>query len=352
MHSRGIRPPIGTIGYRTEGLMKEFAEPLFRRHPGNPILTPEMWPYTVNAVFNPGVTTFGDHTLLLVRVEDRSGVSHLGVARSPDGLTGWEIDPTPTLPGDPTRYEETWGIEDPRITKVGDEYMVVYTGFSQGGPLVCLASTQDFRSFQRRGVLMSPEDKDAALFPHVFEDRWALIHRPMASSAGIFGAHIWISFSPDLRHWGDHRVLIHSRRGGWWDSHKVGLGPPPLLTQYGWLLLYHGVRVTAAGSVYRLGLALLAPEDPSRVIMRGNEWVFGPETPYERTGDVPDVVFPCGWVVEADGNTLRIYYGAADTSICVATTRVDRLLNHLHRHCVCGNRHQLGERCGEAHAAR
>jgi predicted GH43/DUF377 family glycosyl hydrolase len=326
------------------------SEPLFLRHPGNPILTARDWPYTVNAVFNPGVTTIDGETLLLVRVEDRSGVSHLNVARSADGFNDWKIEPVPAMPVDHSRYEETWGIEDPRITRHGDEYLIVYTGFSLGGPLVCLASTSDFRTFERRGVLMSPEDKDAALFPETFDGRWALVHRPVASTGFGVGAHIWISFSPDLRHWGDHRVVVASRHGGWWDSQKVGLGPPPLLTEAGWLLLYHGVRTTAAGSIYRLGLVLTAREDPTEVIIRGDEWVFGPEAEYERTGDVPDVVFPCGWLLEPDGNTLRMYYGAADTSVCVATTKVDRLLAHLHRHCLCGREHQVGDRCSIAAA--
>lgn len=318
--------------------------PLFTRYEGNPILTADMWPYTANSVFNPGATELDGDTLLMVRVEDRSGKSHLSVVRSPNGYTDWKIDPKPSLVGEPDRYEEMWGIEDPRITKIGDEYMVVYTGFSRGGPLLLLASTQDFQSFRRRGLLMPPEDKNGALFPQRFGERWALIHRPVALSADM-GAHIWVSFSPDLIHWGDHRHLINARRGGWWDSAKVGIGPPPMLTDYGWLLVFHGVRVTAAGSIYRLGLALTAADDPSRLLMRSTEWVFGPEVAYERAGDVGDVVFPCGWVLEEDGDTIRMYYGAADTSVCVATTQLDRLLAFLHRHCVCGTRHRSGEAC-------
>ena len=124
--------------------------------------------------------------------------------------------------------------------------MIVYTGYSDGGPLVCLASTRDFRAYERRGVLMPPEDKDAALFPRRFDGRWALLHRPVATTPE-HTADIWLSWSPDLRHWGDHAVLLAAREGAWWDAHKVGLCAPPLLTSEGWLLLYHGVRVTAAG---------------------------------------------------------------------------------------------------------
>jgi predicted GH43/DUF377 family glycosyl hydrolase len=304
---------------------------LFQRYQGNPILSAADWPYTVNAVFNPGVTRLGSETLLLVRVEDRSGLSHLCVARSPDGLEGWTIDAgrhlLPVLDSEPERF----GIEDARITRCGDEYMIVYTGYSNAGPLVCLASTRDFESFERRGTLMPPEDKDAALFPRTFGGRWALIHRPVAIQPR-HAAHIWLSWSPDLRNWGDHTILLPAREGGWWDAHKVGLCPPPLLTERGWLLLYHGVRVTAAGSLYRLGLALLDAEHPERVLARSSEWVFGPDASYERSGDVSDVVFPCGWLLDDDDDTLRVYYGAADSSVCVATASLAALLAWLERH--------------------
>lgn len=319
---------------------------LFTRFEGNPILTPDRWPYTVNAVFNPGVAI--DHTgatVLLVRVEDRSGVSHFTVARSADGFERWEIDGQPTFLPDLGSYEEGWGVEDARITRIGEDFLITYTGFSRGGPLVGLAVTRDFRTFERRGVITPPEDKDAALFPQQFGGRWALLHRPVTSGAHRLAAHIWISWSPDLRHWGDHRILLHAREGAWWDTVKVGLGPPPLLTDLGWLLLFHGVKETAAGLIYRAGLALLDRDDPVRVLARSSEWVFGPEADYERTGDVPDVVFPTGWVVEPDGETVRMYYGAADTSVAVASARVGELLAFLLDHCVCGRPHQPGDRC-------
>jgi len=146
------------------------------------------------------------------------------------------------------------------------------------------------------------------------------------------GAHVWMSWSPDLVHWGDARVLLAARRGGWWDANKIGLGPPPLETPLGWLICYHGVRPTASGSIYRLGLAMLDLEDPRRVLTRGDEWVFGPHAPYERSGDVPDVVFPCGWLMDDDGDTLRMYYGAADSTIGLATASLADLVDHLKSH--------------------
>jgi predicted GH43/DUF377 family glycosyl hydrolase len=234
---------------------------------------------------------------------------------------------------DPEHYpEEVWGIEDPRITFVEElgQYAVVYTSYSTSGPLLSLATTPDFRTFERKGAVMPPEDKDAALFPRRFGGRWALVHRPVGNPA--LRANIWVSFSPDLKHWGDNTVVLEARRGSWWDANKIGLSPPPIETTEGWLIIYHGVRMTAAGCLYRLGLALLDLEDPTRVIRRGDEWVFGPDEPYERVGDVSDVVFPCGVTHDTRSGELRIYYGAADTSLALATANVGELLDWLKAH--------------------
>jgi len=207
--------------------------------------------------------------------------------------------------------------------------VVAYTAYSKGGPLVSLATTRDFKSFERKGAVMPPEDKDAALFPVRFGGRWAMLHRPVPAFPGV-GAHIWISFSPDMKHWGDHQILVTARRGSWWDANKIGLSPPPLRTEKGWLILYHGVRTTAGGCLYRLGLALLDLEDPTKLIARSSEWVFAPEEDYEIVGDVDKVVFPCGWV--AEGDELRLYYGGADKCLALATARISELLDWLETH--------------------
>jgi len=308
-------------------------EDLFRRYQGNPILSAGDWPYRIHSVFNAGAVRLeSGETLLLARAEDMRGMSHLCAARSADGLTDWRVDPAPTMPADPENHpEEVWGIEDPRITRLAerDDYAVAYTAYSRGGPGVSLAFTDDFRTFRRMGMVFPPDDKDAALFPRRFGGRWAMIHRPVSPDRA---AHVWPSFSPDLKHWGDHGILMEARRGAWWDAGKIGLSTPPIETERGWLIFYHGVRATAAGSLYRLGLALLDLEDPRRVLVRSDEWVLGASEPYERVGDVPDVVFPCGAVTGEDGDTLRLYYGAADTSICVATASLRQLLAWLEGH--------------------
>jgi len=303
--------------------------PLFQRYPDNPILTAADWPYRANTVFNPGATLLPDGTtLLLCRVEDMRGHSHLTVARSKDGISNWEIDSEPTLLPDIENFpEELWGIEDPRITYVPEleQYAILYTSYSRGGPGVSMALTRDFRTFERLGVVMPPEDKDAALLPRRINGEWALIHRPV----GSMGAHMWISFSSDLRHWGAHKMMLEARQGAWWDANKIGLCSPPIETPRGWLVIYHGVHQTCAGCLYRLGLALFDLNSPETCLIRGDEWVFSAEEDYELVGDVGNVVFPCGHVVEPDGDRLRIYYGGADSCIALATTRISTLMDWL-----------------------
>ncbi len=323
---------VSNMRYALEGCHLE----LFKRYEANPILTCRDWPYPVNSVFNPGAVSVDGRSLLLARVEDKRGFSHLCVARSSDGITDWAIDQQPSLEPRPETYpEEIWGIEDPRVTRIDELglWVITYTAYSTAGPLVSLATTPDFVNFDRRGTVMPPEDKDAALFPVKFKGRYAMLHRPVSTFLGT-GAHIWISFSPDLKHWGDHQIVLPARRGGWWDANKIGLSPPPLQTPEGWLILYHGVRETAGGSIYRLGLALLDLENPTHVLRRSDEWVFAPDAPYERDGDVGQVVFPCGWI--AQGNEIRLYYGGADTCIALATANLSDLLEFV-KNCPEGS---------------
>src|SRR5947207_1396750 len=218
-------------------------------------------------------------------------------------------------------------IEGPRITYIDElgTYAIAYTAFSKGGPGVALALTEDFRRFQRLGLIMQPDDKDAALLPRRIDGSFALVHRPMTD----FGAHVWISFSPDLRNWGSHRLLLQARKGGWWDANKVGLSPPLIETSRGWLMLYHGVKRTGAGCLYRLGAALFDLETAEDCLLRGDSWIFGPEAPYEREGDVGYVTFPCGYTLGEDGDAINLYYGAADTCIALATGRISEILSWL-----------------------
>jgi len=280
----------------------------------------------VNSTFNPGAIRYNNKILLLIRVEDMRGFSHLTLARSKDGKTGWDIDKTPTIKPNILRNEERWGVEDPRIVWLEErqQYAISYVSFSKDGPVVSLALTKDFKTFDHLGAMLPPEDKDASLFPRLINGKYVMIHRPIIRGE----AHIWIAFSPDLTHWGEHKILIPVRPG-WWDSHRVGLGTPPIETDEGWLLIYHGTRITASGSLYRVGLALLDLDEPWKIIRRCDNWVFGPCEDYERIGDVPGVTFPVGVIINEKTNELMMYYGAADTSVCLAIANLDDVLNYV-----------------------
>ena len=239
-------------------------EPLFRRHPANPILTAADVPYPANSVFNPAAARVGDETILLVRVEDLRGISQLHVARSGTASrTGGSI---------PSRSCRPTSIAIPRRpgaarTRASPGCPSATSGRSPTPPTAAAGRSSGSRrrgtsgACSASGPVMPPEDKDAALFPRRFGGRWAMVHRPSPLRGG---AHMWLSFSPDLRHWGDHMLLLEARDGAWWDAGKIGLGPPPLETPHGWLVMYHGVHSTADGPIYRVGLALLDLDDPSR----------------------------------------------------------------------------------------
>jgi len=305
---------------------QKLAAELFHRYEGNPILTANDWPYPVNSVFNPAAAVIDGQVLLLSRVEDMKGFSHLTVARSNDGLTNWDIDTKPTMMPDMSSSEERWGLEDPRIVWLEEQrqFAITYVSFSEGGPVVSLAITRNFKTFSRLGGMLPPEDKDACLFPRRFNGRFALVHRPIVRGE----AHIWLSMSPDLKHWGDHRVLLRTRHA-YWDGLRIGLACQPIELPQGWLLMYHGVRQTTAGAIYRIGLALLDLKSPWKVLRRSDEWVLGPKASYERVGDVSDVVFVTGAVVQKELNKLYLYYGAADDKIAVAMADMDKLQEYI-----------------------
>ncbi|MFL6045849.1 MAG: hypothetical protein ACJ72M_12105 [Propionibacteriaceae bacterium] len=304
----------------------EISGELFQRYRGNPLLSPERWPYAANAVMNAGAAQVDSSTVLLCRVEDRRGISHLTVARSQNGVSNWVVDEAPLLASDPDLPHEAWGLEDPRLTWVDDleSWVITYTSFGPGGPGLSLATTKDFRSVQRLGMVRAPEDKNGGLLSRRVGDEYVLLHRPVTFLT--HRADIWLSRSKDLHSWSPPEPVLAARPGGWWDSARVGMGPPPIETPEGWLLIYHGVRQTAAGSLYRAGLALLDLEEPTHVRRRCAEWVLGPREDYELMGDVPGVVFPCGVIHRPESDELRLYYGAADSCVALATASLSEVL--------------------------
>jgi predicted GH43/DUF377 family glycosyl hydrolase len=305
------------------------AAELFARSAANPLLSADDWPYPVNTVFNPGAAVMDGETILVCRVEDRRGVSHLAVARSPDGLTRWRVAPEPLIAGDPADRTSRWGVEDPRVTRIDElgGWVIAYTAYGPEGPCVGLAVTQNFVAAEHIGIVMPPEDKNASLLARHLNGQFILFHRPASHMSGR--ADVWLSRSADLRSWTATEPVLGSRPGIWWDSTRIGMGPPPVETPRGWLGVYHGVRHMVGGPVYRVGLVLLDLENPARVLRRSDEWVLAPKAAYEQNGDVPNVVFPTGLLHDPDTDQLRLYYGAADSVVAVATARLAEVLDYL-----------------------
>ncbi len=301
-------------------------KPLFERCKDNPIITVDDLPVPASAVYNPGAAMYGDQVVLLLRVEDRVGFSSIYRARSDDGVGGWQVDPEPFLAyGEEDHPYEELGCEDARVTYMAEDgrYYICYVAYSGMGPAPGLAYTDDFEKVERVGLILSPTNKDAVMFPRRIGDHYTVLHRPEAG-----GEHIWSARSPDLYHWGMPHCVLVQRGGPSWDGVKVGAGPPPIETKDGWLLIYHGVKQFGSSMVYRVGLALLELEPPHQVIARSPGWVFGAQEHYELSGVMPNVVFPSGAIVR--GDEVWMYYGAADTCVCLATARMEDLLAALH----------------------
>jgi predicted GH43/DUF377 family glycosyl hydrolase len=331
------------------------------RAPENPIVRPEdVKPsrddFEVIGVFNAGVTRLRDEVILLLRVAEKpvaggadvvlspiydvdageiiirpfarddpkndfsdprlivrpqetylTSISHLRLARSTDGIR-FQIADTPAL--GPANEYETFGIEDPRITSIDGMFYIDYVGVSPLGVTTCLASTRDFQSFERHGVIFHPDNKDVVIFPARIAGRYYALHRPHSSL--FLRNDVWLAESPDLLGWGRHRHLLGTR-DGWWDELRIGAGAVPVRIDEGWLEIYHGAD---RNNRYCLGAVLLDAEQPWKVLARSDRPLFEPQTDYERTGFFGNVVFTCGLLLEDD--RLKLYYGAADTSLCYA----------------------------------
>ncbi len=341
-----------------------------QRYSGNPLVRPgDVKPtldgYRVVGAFNPGATRFGEEILLLLRVAERtlpregflrlptyrfeagrgvpeileiresdpevrlrdtrgvfyrgreylSTLSHLRLARSRDGIH-FTVEDEPLLA--PANEAEEYGVEDARITRIDGRYYINYTAVSRDSWATALAVTDDFRRVERLGLILHPENKDAAIFPEKINGKYAALHRP--NNSGFGKASIWYCESPDLIHWGNHQCIVRPRDNSW-ESQKIGGGAPPIKTPAGWLVVYHG---KGDHSVYSLFALLLDLKDPRRVVGRGSVPLLVPSEPYETEGFFPNVVFSNG-IVEKDGQ-LYIYYGAADESTCLAIADLDEVL--------------------------
>ena len=342
------------------------------RSPHNPIIEPKdvkpsRQDFEVISVFNPAVARLADEVILLLRVAERpvatnpnlalvpvydvskgdilnkefskddpdndfsdprfviragqrylSSISHLRVARSKDGIT-FNIHDRPAL--SPENEYETFGIEDARITPYNATYYIDYVGVCPNGVTTCLASTTDFESFKRHGIIFCPDNKDVVIFPCTINGKFYALHRP---TSAVFGKHeIWLAESPDLISWGNHRRLVGPRADAW-DTGKIGAGAVPFRIEAGWLEIYHGVN---SENRYCLGAVLLDAKQPWRILARSTTPVFEPQADYELNGLFPNVVFTCGLLYEQQ--KLKIYYGAADTSVCYVELTLQHVLDTL-----------------------
>jgi len=337
------------------------------RHVENPLIVPARVrasnpAYQVLGTFNPGATVYEDEVILLIRIAenciperdfvtipfyDKNGVnliriqkddkdliykdtrgyfykgkdylstiSHLRLARSKNGIH-FKVEDQPFIyPGLPC---ECFGVEDARIVKIDDVYYINYTAVSGDGYVTMLASTTDFVSVNKMGIIFPPLNKDVALFPEKINGRYMALHRPDNKGFGL--PSIWLASSPDLINWGEHYCLLRPD-GSPEESQKIGAGSSPVKTEKGWLVIYHA---KGNNSVYTLKLLLLDINDPSKIISIGNAPILFPETEYEEDGFFPNVVFSNG-IIEKGNGELWIYYGACDETVCLVQTRVSDLL--------------------------
>ncbi|NOY76153.1 MAG: glycosidase [Kiritimatiellaeota bacterium] len=292
-----------------------YGRDLLHRFEGNPIVALEDIPFRCNTVFNGTPVKKDGVYYLLIRVEGQKGYSYFALAKSGDGFH-FEVEDEPVMipaeTGEFAKYEKR-GIEDPRITEIDGEYFVMYTAYSQYGARIALAKTEDFYNYERLALVSEPGNKDGILFPERINGEYVRLDRPIGANVG----RMWVSFSKNLYDWGKSELLM-SPRPRLWDSYRIGASVPPIKTNKGWLEIYHGVKMTSSGPIYRIGVVMLDLKDPTKIAHRAEEPILSPREDYERIGDVGNVVFACGAVVE-DNDTIKVYYGGADTHLCVAT---------------------------------
>lgn len=298
---------------------------LINRYQYNPILTKNDVPYPVATVHNAAVVKHMGKYIMIFRSHTLNGRSILGMAESDDGYH-FKVNEkpfmVPSADGIFGEYE-AWGLEDPRIVFINGEYLITYSAYSKYGVRIGLAKTKNFKTVDRFSLITEADYRNVVIFPEKFGDLYVRLDRPHSD---ISPWSIWISYSPDLKYWGESKLIIKPQQYHW-DAMKIGPGAPPIKTSRGWLNIYHGVFPTMDGCVYRLGVALHDLENPASVIAVGDEWILQPEEEYEITGYVHNVVFSCGAVPEEDGS-IKIYWGGADKVMCVGTADKDALVDH------------------------
>jgi beta-1,4-mannooligosaccharide/beta-1,4-mannosyl-N-acetylglucosamine phosphorylase len=293
------------------------------RYSKNPIIAWNPIPYGARA-FNSAVLPYEGTFVGVFRIDHRNGRPQLHFGRSQDAIH-WELNPEDIHwvdengKPDPTSY-----AYDPRLVKIEDAYYITWCDDFPGAS-IGMGMTRDFKTFTRLENPTMPFNRNGVLFPRKINGLYAMLSRPSDSGHTPFG-DIVLSHSPDMTFWGKHRHVMARGNKNWWENTKIGAGPIPIETREGWLLFYHGVTTTCNGFVYSMGAVLLDLDDPSNVLYRTRDYILTPEKQYETTGFVPNVVFPCATLCDADTGRIAIYYGAADTYTAIAFTQVDELI--------------------------
>lgn len=297
---------------------------LIWRYDNNPIIdrNPSA---SIARVFNSGVLPYGDGFIGIFRADHKDTIPDLHLGRSADGIK-WDIEDTPIVftnkQGEIIKSDYAY---DPRLVKIDDTYYIIWcTEFF--GPTLALAETKDFKTFTRLSNPFFPYNRNGVLFPRKIDGAYALLSRPSDNGHTPFG-DIFLSRSYDLEFWGKHEMVMRAG-GNWWQGLKIGAGSVPIETDKGWLLFYHGVTQTANGKVYSIGVSLHDINNPSKVLLRGRDYILTPELPYETIGFVPNVCFPCAALCDKEGR-ISIYYGGADTTLNVCFTTVQKMYDYL-----------------------
>lgn len=302
------------------------------------IINAPVWRYTENPVigrnpvkgvariFNSAVMPYGDEFIGVFRGEQVNGIPYIYMGRSKDAIH-WSIDedkiPFTDAAGNPFIPKYAY---DPRLVKVDDTYYVIWCQ-DFFGAAIGMAKTQDFRTFTRIENPFLPFNRNAVLFPRKINGNFVMLSRPSDSGHTPFG-DIFVSESPDMEFWGRHRHVM-GRGSSWWESLKIGGGAAPIETSEGWLLFYHGVSGTCNGYVYSIGGAILDIDNPSIVKYRCQNFLLTPEKPYEESGFVPNVAFPCATIHDAATGRIAVYYGAADSYVALAFTTAEEVITYI-----------------------
>jgi beta-1,4-mannooligosaccharide/beta-1,4-mannosyl-N-acetylglucosamine phosphorylase len=301
-----------------------------------------VWRYNMNPVigrealkdslriFNSAIVPYQGEFIGIFRADHKNGYPKLHIGRSKDAIK-WNIeeDVIKFLNEDGSQAKPILYGYDPRLVKIEDLYYITWCNYFNG-PTVGIAKTKDFKSFIQLENAFLPFNRNGVLFPKKINGNYILLNRPSDNGHTPFG-DIYLSQSPDLTYWGKHRLVMKTSYY-WWKNTKLGAGPVPIETTEGWLLIYHGVCTTCSGFIYSMGAALLDINDPSKILYDCEDYILTPEAPYETTGFVPNVTFPCATLQDAGTGRIAIFYGAADTYSALAFAQVDELIDYIKAH--------------------